>query len=118
MYLLSQNQSTLKSAPNTLVQPHGLAHGALDEETLDILPVLFEQGNEEIDCQHDVVDELVLGHFKMADGDSETQDLGLVCLIWFSVFALRFRYLVFGFLGLTTTPSFRFQFASQIGSGL
>ena len=31
-----------------------LAHGALDVEGLDVLPVLLEEGNEEVDGQVDV----------------------------------------------------------------
>lgn len=58
-----------------LIKSHRLAHGALDEETLDILPVFLEQTDKEIDCQHDVVNELILGHFQVSDGDTHAENL-------------------------------------------
>ena len=33
-----------------LVETDGLAHGRLDVERLDVLPVLLEQGDEEVDA--------------------------------------------------------------------
>lgn len=33
-----------------LEHPDRLAHGGLDVKGLDVLPVLFEQGNEEVDA--------------------------------------------------------------------
>lgn len=35
---------------SNLVQADGLAHGAFDVERLDVLPVLFEEGDEEVDA--------------------------------------------------------------------
>ncbi|KAL6030929.1 hypothetical protein STEG23_024417 [Scotinomys teguina] len=58
-----------------LVQTLGLAHGALDVQSLDILPVLLEQGNQEIDSQVDVVDQLIISHLHMANSNRQTQHL-------------------------------------------
>ena len=33
-----------------LEETDGLAHGSLDVERLDVLPILLEQGNEEVDA--------------------------------------------------------------------
>jgi hypothetical protein len=39
---------------NGLVEADGLAHGGLDVQRLDVLPVLLEQGHEEVDACEDV----------------------------------------------------------------
>eukprot|EP00964_Phaeocystis_antarctica_P122431 scaffold86110_cov56-Phaeocystis_antarctica.AAC.1 len=73
-----------------LEEAGGLAHRALDVEDLDVLPVLLEKRDEEVDRElvrgrvrgqgwagvylH-VVDELLLGHGAVADGDVEAEDL-------------------------------------------
>jgi hypothetical protein len=53
----------------------GLAHGGLQVQRFDILPSLLQQGNQEIDGQHGVGDDLVLVHVDVTDGTSETEDL-------------------------------------------
>jgi len=52
-----------------------LAHGALDVEGTDVLPVLLEQRDQEVDGQHNVGDNLVLVHVNVADSDTHAQDL-------------------------------------------
>jgi hypothetical protein len=42
--------STKKNKHSNLEDTDGLAHGRLDVEGLDILPVLLEQGDEEVDA--------------------------------------------------------------------
>ena len=73
-------------------ETNGLAHRRLDVERLDVLPVLLEQRDEEVDAcargsvgasgveagrltQHDVSEDLVLGHLDVADGDAEAKNL-------------------------------------------
>jgi hypothetical protein len=51
------------------------AHGALDVQRLDVLPVLLEERNEEVDGQVDVGEQLCLGHLHVADGDTEAEGL-------------------------------------------
>ena len=46
----------------------GLAHGALDVQSPDVLPVFLEQGHQEIDSQMDVVDQLITCHLYVANG--------------------------------------------------
>jgi len=58
-----------------LVEAEGLAHGALDVERLDVLPVLLEERHEEVDSQVDVGKELSLGHLHVANGNSEAESL-------------------------------------------
>lgn len=58
-----------------LVDSLGRRHGSLDCKTSDVLPPLLEQRHKVVDSQHDVCDQLVLGHLDVADGDTETQDL-------------------------------------------
>lgn len=58
-----------------LVDTDGLSHGGLDEEGLDVLPVLLEEGDEEVDAEHGVSSQFILGHGSMTDGSSQTEDL-------------------------------------------
>jgi len=41
----------------------------------DVLPVLLEEGNQEVDTEHDVGKYLVLVHVNMSDSDAQAQDL-------------------------------------------
>jgi hypothetical protein len=43
-----------KVGTSSLVQTLRLAHGRLEVERLDVLPVLLEKGDKEVDSQHDV----------------------------------------------------------------
>jgi hypothetical protein len=73
-----------------------LAHGGLDVQGLDVLPLLLavnrkisqsaylsrqkqskdlQQRDQEVDGQHDVLHDFVLGHGNVTDGNSQTQDL-------------------------------------------
>jgi len=58
-----------------LVDALGLAHGGLDVEGLDVLPVLLEEGDEEVDGNLDVSVNLVLGHLNVGHSDTEGKDL-------------------------------------------
>lgn len=77
-----------------LVKADGLAHGTFDVERLDVLPVLFEEGDEEVDTwigeldlcselksrnwrhtKHDVSEDLVIVHLDVANGNTQAQDL-------------------------------------------
>jgi len=58
-----------------LVDTLGLPHGALDVEGLDVLPVLLQEGDEEVDGETDVDDELLFGEVDVADGDAHAEDL-------------------------------------------
>jgi hypothetical protein len=44
-------------------------------EGADVLPLLLEQGDEEVDREHDVLDNVVLLHVDVGDGDTETKNL-------------------------------------------
>ena len=52
-----------------------LTHGRLQEQRLDVLPVLLQQRNEEVDGQHDVGNQLVFSHTDVTDGNTETENL-------------------------------------------
>ena len=58
-----------------LVKSLGFAHGGLDVETLDILPVLLEQRHEEVHGQTDVLHQLVIRHLNVAHGNVQAEDL-------------------------------------------
>ena len=40
----------MKKTTSCLEETDGLAHGGLDVQRLDVLPVLLEQGDEEVDA--------------------------------------------------------------------
>jgi hypothetical protein len=52
-----------------------LTHGRLQVQRLDVLPVLLQQGNKEVDRQHDVGNQLILSHLKMTNSNTETENL-------------------------------------------
>lgn len=58
-----------------LVKTHRLAHRGLEEQGLDVLPVLLQEGNQEVDGQHSVVHQLVLSHLDVTDGDTQAKHL-------------------------------------------
>jgi hypothetical protein len=60
-----------------LVEALGGAHAALDVEGSDVLPVLLQERHEEVDGQHDVAEQLVLGQVDVADGDAQAQHCGV-----------------------------------------
>ena len=51
------------------------SHGGLDVETLDILPVLLQQGDQEVHGQVNVLDQFLLGHANITNGNTQTQHL-------------------------------------------
>jgi len=53
----------------------GLAHGRLQMKRLHVLPVLLQQGDQEVDGQHGVGQKLIFGHLDVANGDTQAQDL-------------------------------------------
>ena len=66
--------------PDPLHHPHlvdalGGRHGSLDGQATDVLPALLQQRDEVVDGQHDVGDQLLVGHADVADGDTHAQNL-------------------------------------------
>jgi len=60
---------------SNLEDSEGLAHSRLDVERLDVLPVLLEEGDQEVNTEHDVGKDLVLSHVAVSDGNTEAEDL-------------------------------------------
>lgn len=58
-----------------LVQTLGGRHGSLDGQASNVLPALLQQRDQVVDGQHDVADELLLGHANVADSDTHAQNL-------------------------------------------
>lgn len=58
-----------------LVQSESWTHGGLDDQRADVLPVLLQQGDQEVNRHQDLVDQSVFVHFDVTDSDSQTQDL-------------------------------------------
>lgn len=50
-------------------------HGSLDGQGSHVLPSLLEEGDEVVDGQHDVGDELILSHANVTDGDTHAENL-------------------------------------------
>lgn len=44
-------------------------------QRLYVLPVLLQQGDQEVDGQHGVGKQFIIGHLDVTNGDSQTQDL-------------------------------------------
>ena len=58
-----------------LVEPLDLAHGGLDVKRPHVLPVLLQKRDQEVHGQMDVLDQLLVRHADVSDGDGETKDL-------------------------------------------
>ena len=58
-----------------LVEPLDLAHGGLDVEGLDVLPVLLQQGHQEVHGQVDVLSQLLLCHLNVSNGNVKAENL-------------------------------------------
>ena len=58
-----------------LVQPLDRAHGGLDVKGPHVLPVLLQQGDEEVHGEMHVLHQLVLRHGHVANSDGEAQNL-------------------------------------------
>ena len=58
-----------------LVETLGRRHGSLDGQASDVLPALLKKRDEVVDGQHDVTDEVVLGHVDVADSDTHAENL-------------------------------------------
>ena len=58
-----------------LVKPLNFAHGGLDVEGLDVLPVLLQQGHQEVHGQVDVLSQFLLGHLNVSNGNIQAENL-------------------------------------------
>ena len=58
-----------------LVETLAGAHGALDVERADVLPVLLQQRDQEIDGQTDVGGQVIRLHGHVANGNGQAKDL-------------------------------------------
>lgn len=58
-----------------LIDTLGLAHGALDVEGANVLPVLLQQGDQEVNGKNDVLEELIGGHGNVSNGNTEAEHL-------------------------------------------
>src|SRR5690606_295011 len=58
-----------------LVDAAGRRHGSLDGKAPNVLPALLQKRDEVVDGQHDVGDQLLLGHLDVADGDTHAEHL-------------------------------------------
>jgi hypothetical protein len=64
-----------KGAQIRSVETDRLAHGRFQVKRLDVLPVLFQQRDEEVDAQHGVGQDLIFSHLDMADSDTQAKNL-------------------------------------------
>jgi hypothetical protein len=58
-----------------LVETLWWRHGSLDGQATNVLPALLQQGDEVVNSQHDVTDQLILSHADIADSDTHTENL-------------------------------------------
>jgi len=59
----------------TSKQDERFAHGTLDGQTAYILPSLFQQTDQEIDCKHDIGNQLIIRHGHIANRNTKTEHL-------------------------------------------
>merc|ERR1711941_263573 len=67
------NQYSVNS--HNLVESDSWAHGGLDVERSHVLPLLLEERNQEVDAHVDVLDQLIVVHGHITDGNSQAQHL-------------------------------------------
>jgi hypothetical protein len=60
---------------HNLVEALGGRHRSLNGQAANVLPSLLQERDEVVDSQHDVGDQLVLGHANVSDSNTHTQDL-------------------------------------------
>jgi hypothetical protein len=60
---------------HNLIQSLRWAHACLDGQAANVLPALLQEGDEVVDGQHDVADELVLSHADVSDRNTQAQNL-------------------------------------------
>ena len=53
----------------------GFAHGGLDVDTLDVVPLLLEEGSKEIEGHNEVLSQFFVGHLFVSGGDVKAGDL-------------------------------------------
>lgn len=59
----------------SLIQTLRLSHCALDIERSHILPILLQQGHQEVDSKIDIRHKFILAHINMTNGHSKTEHL-------------------------------------------
>jgi len=50
-------------------------HGSFDGQATNVLPALLQQGDQVVDSQHDITDQLILSHTDIADSDTHAENL-------------------------------------------
>lgn len=58
-----------------LVETLWWGHAGLDDQAAHVLPALLEQRHEVVDGQHDVANQLILGHVHVSNSDTHAQHL-------------------------------------------
>lgn len=53
----------------------GLTHGGLNVDSLEVLPSLLEEGDQEVEAHHEVGDELFVSHILTSGADTHVGDL-------------------------------------------
>lgn len=61
--------------PIHLVESLRWAHGSLDGQASNVLPSLLQQTDQVVDRQHDVTNQLVLGHANVSNSDTQAKHL-------------------------------------------
>ena len=60
---------------NALVQSLDWAHCGLDVERPDVLPMLLQQGDQEVHGKMNILDQIILGHAHVSYCNRQTQNL-------------------------------------------
>lgn len=65
----------MKNRKSSLVQSQWMTHRRFDDQRTNVLPLLLQQGDQEVDGQENLGNQDFLLHLNVTDTDIHTQDL-------------------------------------------
>lgn len=74
-FIPAKTRPSRYTAMTSLIQSSRRRHAGFDSQATNVLPSLLQQADQVVDGQHDVGDQLVLGHAHISDGDAHAENL-------------------------------------------
>ena len=74
MQLLTHTKA-FQGTDSSSVEPLHRAHGGLNVQGPDILPVLLQQGDQEVHGQVNILDQIILSHSHVTNSDRQAEHL-------------------------------------------
>lgn len=69
------NSPVIMHESTYLVEALRRGHGSLDGQATNVLPALLQQRNKVVNSQHDIADQLIMGHADVSDSDTHAENL-------------------------------------------